>query len=366
MKNTTHKLLAVALAVSVMTVTLSGCTYRITDKTVEEEVAEALAEAEAQWAIEKQQAVEQATQAAIEEAHKQEQAEETDLIKAEDIPVPDQSLMSDSTLDSMEIAATEADESGNVESPIENADDSVIQIVFMGDSIFDSVRDDTGIAHIVGDTLQADVYNLSIGGTTCALRMDKTTSMSNWTETNFNGMVYALEGKVDRGFLDGYKAGEIMKGLDPSKTDYFIIEYGTNDFLSYIPIGALDINQQYYFYFSSAYKLGLKELKENYPDAQIILCTPYYEQFWAADGSYIGDAHMTNNGFGTLMDYIGSVEGVAAEMGVTCLNMYNLSGIDLYSIDKMTEDGIHPNAEARAKYAEILVNKINELEAMNQ
>ncbi len=366
MKKTLHKILAVTIAASLMSMSLSGCTYRITDKTVEEEVSEALTEAQAQWELEKLKEIEDAKQQAVEDALKQSEEEETDVIKAEDVPVPDSSVMSDAALDSMTIEATTADESGNVESPLEEADDSALQIVFMGDSIFDSVRDETGIARQVGVNLQADIYNLSIGGTSCALRMDKVTSMSNWNEPNFTGMVYAMENKVDRGFLDGYKAGEIMKSLDPSKTDYFVIQYGTNDFLSYIPIGALDINQQYYFYFSSAYKLGIKELKEHYPDAQIILCTPYYEQFWAADGSYIGDAHMTNNGFGTLMDYIGCVEGVAAEMGVTCLNMYNLSGIDLYSIDKMTEDGIHPNAEARAKYAQILTDKINELEASKQ
>ena len=365
MKKTLYKILAVTIAASLMSMSLSGCTYRITDKTVEEEVSEALTEAQAQWELEKLKEIEDAKQQAVEDALKKTE-EETDVIKAEDVPVPDSSVMSDAALDSMTIEATTADESGNVESPLEEADDSALQIVFMGDSIFDSVRDETGIARQVGENLQADIYNLSIGGTSCALRMDKVTSMSNWNEPNFTGMVYAMENKVDRSFLDGYKAGEIMKSLDPSKTDYFVIQYGTNDFLSYIPIGALDINQQYYFYFSSAYKLGIKELKEHYPDAQIILCTPYYEQFWAADGSYIGDAHMTNNGFGTLMDYIGCVEGVAAEMGVTCLNMYNLSGIDLYSIDKMTEDGIHPNAEARAKYAQILTDKINELEASKQ
>ncbi|MCR4595321.1 MAG: hypothetical protein K5673_00925, partial [Lachnospiraceae bacterium] len=300
MKKTLHKILAVTIAASLMTVSLSGCTYRITDKTVEEEVAEALAEAEAQWAVEKQQAVEQATKAALEENQKQEQDEDGDLIQAKDVPEPDKIMMNEEQLDSVSMAPTEANDEGNVESEIEEPTDDVLQIVFMGDSIFDSVRDETGIARMVGTSLGADIYNLSIGGTSCALRMDKITSLDDWNEPSFMGMVYALEGKVDRDFLDGYKAGEVMKTLDPAKTDYFIIQYGTNDFLSYIPINSSNTNGQIYFYFAPSLILGVRELQEKYPDAQIILCTPYYEQFWSADRTrYIGDAHMTNNGFGT-------------------------------------------------------------------
>ena len=50
--------------------------------------------------------------------------------------------------------------------------------------------------------------------------------------------------------------------------------------------------------------------------------------------------------------------------GCECLNMYELMAIDTYNCEKMTEDGIHPNQEARAKYAGILIEKIKEMEYM--
>ena len=282
-----------------------------------------------------------------------------------DVIDPDESLMTESTLDAdmVEMVTSEADDQGNEETAAEKTEPDTLQIVFLGDSIFDAVRDETGIAHIVGESLEADIYNLSIGGTSAALRKDKSTSKDSWTEPSLMGVLYTMQGELKSDVMDGYKAGEVIKELNPKKTDYFIIEYGTNDFLSYIPIGAEDVQQQYYFYFSTTLEMAIDLLKANYPNAQIILCTPYYEQFWSADRTrYIGDVHTVNNGFGTLLDYIGAIEGVARSKEVECLNMYDLMEIDTYSVDKMTVDGIHPNEEARRKYADILIGRLEELE----
>ena len=54
-------------------------------------------------------------------------------------------------------------------------------------------------------------------------------------------------------------------------------------------------------------------------------------------------------------------------MGADCISSIECFkrmgvGIDTYSVDKMTVDGIHPNEEARRKYADILIGKLNELE----
>ncbi|MCR5595862.1 MAG: SGNH/GDSL hydrolase family protein [Lachnospiraceae bacterium] len=359
-KRKMKRVLTILLAAVIVMASLAGCKYRITDKSVEEEVEEAIAAYEAEKEAEEAKKIEEEVAAKLsEEESKAEGTEET-------VAEPDAILMNEEELDTITLEGTEADNEGNVETAVEpeEVDDGTLQIVFMGDSIFDSVRDETGIARNVGTALGAHIYNLSIGGTSCALRMDKNTDLDTWNEPCFIGMVYAMEGKVDRDFLKGYKAGEIMETLDPSKTDYFILDYGTNDFLSYIPINAQDVHGMYYNYFVTAYLMGLKELQENYPDAKIIVCTPYYEQFWSADRTrYIGDAHVTNNGFGTFMDYINASEGIAEDVGAECINMYNELGIDIYTIDSMTEDGIHPNETARLKYAELLVNKINELES---
>ncbi|MCR5511183.1 MAG: SGNH/GDSL hydrolase family protein [Lachnospiraceae bacterium] len=349
------KVLAVIMTVTLAATVLTGCKYRITDQSVEDEVAEAIAAVEAEW-NEKYEAEHTARLAAEEIAAK-------DGISAENVEIeaPDESAMTDNSLNEVTIEPTTADSGGNTETAVEDVDP--FQIVFIGDSIFDAVRDETGIARMVGAELGADIYNLAIGGTSAGVTREKSVNFDTWTEPNFTGIVYAMEGKVARSILDGYKSGEVMSGLNPSKTDYFIIQYGTNDFLSYIPIGAPDIAGQYYFYYSSAMLMGIRELKDNYPDATIIICTPYYEQFWSADRTrFIGDIHSVNNGYGTLLDYINCARDIAAAEGCECLNMYDLMAIDTYNVEKMTEDGIHPNQEARVKYASILIDKIRELE----
>ena len=79
--------------------------------------------------------------------------------------------------------------------------------------------------------------------------------------------------------------------------------------------------------------MGIKELRENYPYARIIFCTPYYMQFWSADRTrFIGDSHTVNNG--THQDYIYWGEGVAKDCGAETLNMYEISGVDGSNVEK--------------------------------
>lgn len=327
---------------------LSGC-GATTATSVEDEVSKNL------------QAKAPATQEEIEPA-------EEEIIESPSMQ-PDTEAMTDDALETiiMSVEAAPADDTGNIESEHAIEDDDVdVQIVFLGDSIFDSVRDETGIAKMVGANLGADVYNLAIGGTTCALKYDKPRDFANWTEYNFLGMVFMMTNQVDPSLItnSGLKAGEIFKTCDFSQTDYFVIEYGTNDFLTYIPKGTVSpAANEYYTGFRQAYDFGINELKRAFPNAQIIICTPYYEEFWSADHTrYIGDAHMTNNGFGTLLDYISVCENVSYDHKLQCLNMYNLLGVDIYTVNDMTVDGIHPSQQARVKYADLLTQAIEEIE----
>lgn len=280
----------------------------------------------------------------------------------EEVEAPDPSIMTESELQTVQVEATQTDGAGNTESEIAPENDAQ-QIVFLGDSIFDSVRDNTGIASLVGKELEDDVYNLAIGGTSAGLRSDNTINFDAWTEPNLMGVVYSITGKVNSSILNGYKSGEVFKSCDFSKTNYFIIEYGTNDFLSYIPLGAVDYKGQYYFYFRTSLDMAINTLQENFPNANIIICTPYYEEFWSADRSrYIGDIHSVNNGFGTLLDYISVLEDVARDHNLYCLNMYERLGIDINNVSDMTVDGIHPSEATRRKYADILATTIRGLD----
>ena len=121
----------------------------------------------------------------------------------------------------------------------ENAEKN-LQIVFLGDSILDGYRDGTGIAYLTGVGCNAKVFNLAMGGTTAALTTYENANYEEWNSRCLQGVVHAICGKVDPKILDGYRAGEIFGTCDFSQTDYFVIEYGMNDFLAGIPLSDED------------------------------------------------------------------------------------------------------------------------------
>lgn len=54
-----------------------------------------------------------------------------------------------------------------------------LQIVFLGDSIFDNNRDGTGIPYLTSVQCQADAYNLAIGGTSASIEADESGNLQD-------------------------------------------------------------------------------------------------------------------------------------------------------------------------------------------
>lgn len=238
---------------------------------------------------------------------------------------------------------------------------SKLQIVFLGDSILDGYRDDTGIAYLTGVYCNADVYNLAMGGTTAALTTYENAEYDKWTSRSLQGVVHAICGDVDKKILDGYKAGEIFDQCDFSKTDYFVIGYGMNDFLSGIPLNDDDDFYDEYTYVG-ALRIAIESLKNHFPDAQIVLASPNYAHFFREDGSYVGDGNTASYGGANLVEYYRVCGNVAADMGTLFLNAYEGIGLDAYTADEYLEDGIHLSEKGRRKYAEKLSQIILEYE----
>lgn len=237
-----------------------------------------------------------------------------------------------------------------------------LQIVFLGDSILDGYRDGTGIAYLTGVGCNAKVYNLAMGGTTAALTTYENANYAEWDSRCLQGVVHAICGNVDPKILDGYRAGEIFNTCDFSQTDYFVIEYGMNDFLSGIPISDEDEVYNQYTYVG-ALRIAIMNLRETFPDAEIVLCSPNYAQFWGKDGAFLGDGNMVNNGGGTLAQYYRVCGNVSADMHTLFLNAYEGIGLDAYTADEYLEDGIHLSEKGRRKYAEKLTEIILAYEA---
>lgn len=282
----------------------------------------------------------------------------------EKIPAPDQSGDKTIKIDDKEIVIKDygsavADGSDNVESSL--ADDAELQIVFLGDSILDNYRDDTGIAYLTGDACNAAVYNLAMGGTTAALDTYARSGYDEWDTRNFTGVVNAICGDVDPSFMDGYRAREVFDMADFSKTDYFVIEYGVNDFMAGIPIMRDNTQPFDQYSYAGAVRYGVEKLKTTFPDAMVIFVTPVYTQFW--NGSvWVGDVNTVNNGYGTLFDYICAGYNAAIDAGGYCIDGYSCMGIDTYTASDDLEDGIHLSVYGRQKYAAYLSHIINKEE----
>lgn len=238
------------------------------------------------------------------------------------------------------------------------ATDKDMQLVFLGDSIFDADRDGTGVPYLTSVQCDADVYNLAIGGTSASVELDADLGWENWNSMSLPGVVYAMEGRISTDIFEGTNMKELIDNpdIDFSQTDYFIIEYGMNDFFMGAPIKTGDHEYNLKSYVGSL-RFAVSSLRSMAPDATIVLCAPNYARFFKGDWMY-GDGNTVNTGYGTLFDYKGACESVANEMNTLFLNAYNGLGIDGYTAEQYLEDGIHLTAEGRQLYADALARLI--------
>lgn len=241
-----------------------------------------------------------------------------------------------------------------------------MQIVIMGDSIMDGDRTETGAADIISEQLYAKVYNMSIGGTTAALTTNEKYDYNDWSSCGLLGIVNAILGNISADHFKGYAAEEILKTCDFSKTDYFIIEYGVNDFLTgtipnsryleggdTLPIDALHT-------YTGALEEAIKDLKSSFPNAQILVVAPHYCQFFSGK-TFIGDGYSLDYGYGPLIHFArgaGYIANQYKEDGVLFFNAFESSGIDAETADKYLEDGVHMTPIGARVYAEKIASII--------
>lgn len=226
------------------------------------------------------------------------------------------------------------------------------QIVVFGDSIWDSARDESGIAAQVANFMNADVYNCAIGGTRATLKEGESPdNYENWDSTSLSGLVNVATGKVDpERFLEGYPAGGVIRNIDFAKTDYFIIAYGLNDYFSGAVLNVEGGREWDAHGYGGALRYAIDELRGSYPDAQILLISPTYCQFWK-DGVMYTDSNMKDFGGGSLTLYANACRNVAEMQNTLYIDAYSTMGINIYTADEYLEDGIHLTAAGRELYA---------------
>lgn len=237
--------------------------------------------------------------------------------------------------------------------------DNELQLVFLGDSIFDNNRDGTGVPYLTAQKCGAGVYNLAIGGTCASIEWGESQETGKWTSSSLCGVVRAMKKEIPTDVFAGTRTRDILDNPenDFSKTDYFIVEYGLNDYFRATP---LDIEGTRYDLrcYTGALRYAVTTLREIAPDATIILCSPTYAQFYNKDGYMVGEGNMTNTGYGTLFDYKGICDYVAHEQQTLFFNAYQDLGIDGYTAEEYLEDGVHLTEAGRELYADALSKMI--------
>lgn len=266
------------------------------------------------------------------------------------------------------VEKTEGEENEEADEDLPGEDqDYDMQIVILGDSIMDNDRSESGVAAIIGEQCNAKVYNMAMGGTTAALMPTEQYNYATWDSRCLLGVVNAILGNINTDIFDDYAAGKILKECDFDKTDYFIIEYGVNDFLTgqipqsrYLEGGdtlAVDAVHTY----TGALENAVMLLQDNFPDAKIMLIAPHYCQIYNGT-TFVGDGYSVDYGFGPLINFArgtGYVYEQHKDENVIFYNAFEESGINAETADDYLEDGVHMTPLGSRAYAEYAARLIN-------
>ncbi|WP_022753215.1 SGNH/GDSL hydrolase family protein [Butyrivibrio fibrisolvens] len=243
--------------------------------------------------------------------------------------------------------------------------DGDLQLVFIGDSQFDNWRNSsTSISELVGTEMGALHYNLGVGGTCAAVSRSQTgynteDGSNDYSEANFTAICHMLHGDLSTNDYPNSLNEEfetVLYSIQPEKVDYYIIEYGYNDY--YMGLDIYNENDPYdeHTYYG-ALNLGIKMLKEISPEAHFIICTPCYCRFYNGSGKDMGDAYNVSKGQGSLAYYADYALKLADNIGARKLDAISGTTFNLnsYTYKEYLEDHIHLGYKGRVVYSKALI-----------
>lgn len=204
---------------------------------------------------------------------------------------------------------------------------------------------------------------LSLPGKWCALG----TSITAWDNHRRNGVMgyqYWVKKRVT--FAGGY----INKGVDSARittlatstdlivqADYYTLEFGTNDFLGDVPLGAManytGATSPDTFY--GAMRVAIDKIYQVNPAALVIMCTPqkcHYADFGAPTWD-------TPRPDGTkLTDYVDAIRNIAEYESFPVADFFALTNTNRHNLQAHTVDNaLHPNTLGHQLMANVLIRQ---------
>lgn len=208
--------------------------------------------------------------------------------------------------------------------------------VFFGDSIIANAKGSHSIPGVLSGLTGAECYNLAVGGISAAVDPRSTFSLPYMVETFIAGGDDALDPQSDYALgLNEYLANNV------DKKHVFVLNFGLNDYFGGHPVSSDRLEDLSTYV--GALRVGISTLKEQYPEAEIIVQVPTYTNYFSE-----GKDILCDDGTGrVLKDYADAAIAVAEEMGVLCLDNYYGFEMNGTNYETYLADGCHPNDYGR-------------------
>lgn len=204
-------------------------------------------------------------------------------------------------------------------------------IVFFGDSVLTYTKGSMSLPGVVGGLSGAQVYNCGLGGTPASGNPAAIYSMNGMIDHFLN---QDTDGLTENDYLFGLT--DYINGHHQGKRHCFVLNFGLNDYFSGCPVENPEDDYDTETY-AGALRTGIRALRENDPDALILVMAPTYTI------QFSGGTERNSEVGGVLTDYVDAAVRVSEEMGVYCMNNYWDSGINDESQRLYLADGTHPN-----------------------
>ncbi len=223
---------------------------------------------------------------------------------------------------------------------------SNVSVVFLGDSIIGNYSGSLSIPGVVSGLSNASVYNCGVGGASASLRDKEVLSFPDYVDMLINNKMTFENSAMEQSISDFNK--------NKYEKLCFIINYGLNDYFDGQKVSSSDPYDIKTY--SGALRVGISKLKENYPEAEIILMTPSFCVYFDSGAEKMGEKG------GILTDYVDTVVSLSEEMSVHYINSYLDLGVNFDNFKEYLDDGCHFNEKGRFMMGKLMVQKLVEIQ----
>lgn len=218
-------------------------------------------------------------------------------------------------------------------------------VVFFGDSVIGNYTDSFSIPGVVAGLTNATVYNLGYGGNSAAMITEDAVALPSIADAfcRQDASILPTDTQVYAGFCDYLQN-------PPAETQKlcFVIQYGLNDYFSGYPVdGKTPYDTSSY---SGAIRSAVATLREAFPEAEILLSTPNFINYYQQGTDPHGE------GGWVLEDYVNAVIQLSKELSVTLADTYHEAGIQQQNQGRYLADQVHPNEAGRYLIGQYLID----------